>query len=68
MDQSGDSGLLKTLKRNRSAIVMLGIVAGGHFGWRWLQNQPGVRHPDAPKEEVVKEDWPIVRVSAAHRS
>ena len=62
MNQAGDSRILSGLKRNRSAIVMLGIVVGGHYGWRWLQNQPGVRHPDAPKDEVMKEDWPIVRV------
>ena len=61
--QAGDSGILQRIKRNRPLIVMGTMVVAAHFGWRWLQNQPGVRHPDAPIDKDVSEDWPIVRVS-----
>lgn len=60
--QAGDSGILARFKRNRPLIVMGTMVVAAHFGWRWLQNQPGVRHPDAPIDKDVSEDWPIVRL------
>ena len=62
MSQAGDNRILQKLRSNRPTIVICGMVLGAHFGWRWLQNQPGVRHPDAPIDQDVGEDWPIVRV------
>ena len=60
--QAGDAGILQRFKRHRAVIVMGSMVVAAHFGWRWLQNQPGVRHPDAPINQDVREEWPIVRV------
>merc|ERR1711944_184295 len=62
MSQAGDNGILQRLRSNRPTIIICGMVLGAHFGWRWLQNQPGVRHPDAPIDQDVREDWPIVRL------